>query len=80
MNVRILVKLLCAAALCMAAAVNAQTWPSRPLRIIVPFPPGGAVDILGRAIGQKLGDALGQPVVIARPSTSASRWRGASSA
>lgn len=47
-----------------AGAVGAQTWPSKPLHVIVPFPPGGAVDILGRAVGQKLGDALGESVVI----------------
>ena len=48
----------------MAAAASAQTWPSKPLRMIVPFPPGGAVDVLGRAVGQKLGESLGQGVVI----------------
>ncbi len=47
-----------------AGAAGAQSWPARPLHIIVPFPPGGAVDILGRAVGQKLGDALGESVVI----------------
>ena len=45
-------------------AVQAQPWPNRPLKMIVPFPPGGAVDILGRAVSQKLSDALGQPVVV----------------
>ena len=47
-----------------AGAALAQSWPSKPLRMIVPFPPGGAVDILGRAISQKLSDALGQGVVV----------------
>jgi tripartite-type tricarboxylate transporter receptor subunit TctC len=39
-------------------------YPDKPIRIIVPYPPGGMTDILARAIGQKLGDKLGQPVVI----------------
>ena len=43
---------------------QAQAWPNKPLKMIVPFPPGGAVDILGRAISQKLSDATGQPVVV----------------
>jgi tripartite-type tricarboxylate transporter receptor subunit TctC len=54
--------------LCMAAlgAVQAlsQTYPNKPIRLVVPFPPGGPTDILGRAIGAKLGESLGQPVII----------------
>jgi tripartite-type tricarboxylate transporter receptor subunit TctC len=42
----------------------AQSYPSRPLRIVVPFTPGGSTDVLGRAIGLEIGRALGQPVVI----------------
>src|SRR5262245_60595977 len=42
----------------------AQAYPSRPVRIIVPVPPGGALDILARLIGQWLSDRLGQPFVI----------------
>ena len=58
------------AALCFAALVApagdalAQAWPAKPVRLIVPYPPGGSADILARAIGQKLGDGLGQQVVI----------------
>lgn len=41
----------------------AQTYPNKPIRFILPFPPGGPTDILGRLIGQKLADRFGQPVV-----------------
>jgi tripartite-type tricarboxylate transporter receptor subunit TctC len=41
----------------------AQAYPAKPLRIIIPFPPGAATDISGRYIGQKLGEALGQQVI-----------------
>ena len=41
----------------------AQTYPSKPIRMILPFPPGGPTDITGRAIAQKLSEQIGQPVV-----------------
>jgi len=56
-----------AACLLAAAAVpaaHAQPWPNKPIRYIVPFAAGGTTDILGRMIGAKLADALGQPVVV----------------
>lgn len=57
--------LLAAAALSLTtAAVAQQAWPTKPIRLVVPFTPGGSSDILGRAIGQKLTESLGQPVVI----------------
>ena len=46
-----------------AAPLGAQSYPNKPIRLILPFPPGGATDILGRIIGQKLSERLGQPVV-----------------
>ena len=47
-----------------APLARAQAWPSRPVRVIVGYSPGGAVDIIARAVGQALQAALGQPVVI----------------
>ena len=52
----------CAVAMCNMSA--AQTYPSKPVRLVVPFPAGGPTDIVGRTIGQKLSESLGQPVVI----------------
>jgi tripartite-type tricarboxylate transporter receptor subunit TctC len=51
----------------LAAAVataNAQSYPTRPIRLIVSFPPGGAVDVIARTVGQPLGERLGQSVVV----------------
>ena len=56
MRTRIVFALLLAA----PAFVAAQAYPSKPLRIIIPFPPGGATDITGRYIAQKLGESFGQ--------------------
>jgi tripartite-type tricarboxylate transporter receptor subunit TctC len=48
----------------LSAAVQAQTWPARPIRIVVPFPPGNASDLASRTIAEPLAKRLGQPVVI----------------
>jgi tripartite-type tricarboxylate transporter receptor subunit TctC len=46
------------------ASSHAQTYPTKPIRLIVPFPPGGGVDFIGRIVGQKLTERLGQQVQI----------------
>jgi len=48
----------------VAAQAFAQTYPSRPIRLVVPFPPGGAVDFYARVVQQPLSEALGQQIVI----------------
>jgi len=50
-------------ALCATMSL-AQTWPSKPIKVVVNFPPGGAADQIARVIGQPLSETLGQPVVI----------------
>ena len=45
-------------------AQKSDAWPSRPIRMIVPFPPGGGTDLVGRSVGNKLAETLGQRVVI----------------
>jgi tripartite-type tricarboxylate transporter receptor subunit TctC len=51
------------AALGLASPLRAQVWPSHPLRMILTAPPGSSIDVLGRIVGEKLKDRLGQPVV-----------------
>jgi tripartite-type tricarboxylate transporter receptor subunit TctC len=53
-----------AMSLLAAAAVQAQAWPTKPVTLVVPFPPGGSSDMIARSIGAKMQDKLGQPVVI----------------
>ncbi|HSH88358.1 MAG TPA: tripartite tricarboxylate transporter substrate binding protein [Ramlibacter sp.] len=61
-------RLIAVALLALAAAApmasQAQAWPSRPLKLIVPFPPGGTGDLLGRLAAKEMETSLGQPVVV----------------
>src|SRR5688500_8953412 len=52
------------AARALAGAAAAQSWPAKPIRVIVPYPPGGTSDILARALGPGMQAALGQPWVV----------------
>jgi tripartite-type tricarboxylate transporter receptor subunit TctC len=55
---------LIAVAAVAAASVSAQTYPTKPIRLVVPFPPGGTTDLLAREVGQRLTLSFGQSVVI----------------
>ncbi|MDQ7974675.1 MAG: tripartite tricarboxylate transporter substrate binding protein [Rhodocyclaceae bacterium] len=57
--------LFAAAGLALPFATAAQTaWPAKPITLVIPFPPGGSADVIGRLVGQRMSDELGQPVVI----------------
>jgi tripartite-type tricarboxylate transporter receptor subunit TctC len=53
-----------ALALGLESAAGAQTWPTRPIRLVAPFPAGGLVDVLARAAGEELSKTLGQAIII----------------
>src|SRR6266446_1935566 len=50
--------------LCAAIAASAQDWPAKPVRFIVPYPPGGGTDVIARLVQNRLSEALGQPILI----------------
>ena len=54
----------CCAALLVSQTCFAQAWPSKPVRIVIPFASGGPTDIVARLVGQKLNEMLGQPMVV----------------
>ncbi len=47
-----------------AALAQAQGYPTKPVRLVIPFPPGGSNDVVGRAVAQQLGERLGQPIIV----------------
>jgi tripartite-type tricarboxylate transporter receptor subunit TctC len=63
-GLKVAARLFALALLVLAQSALAQAWPSKPVRLIVPYPPGGSADILARAIGQKLSEGIGQQVII----------------
>jgi tripartite-type tricarboxylate transporter receptor subunit TctC len=58
------IRLLALLLACFAAAAHAQGWPSKPVRIVVAYPPGGGIDVMARQIAERLTSAWGQPVVV----------------
>src|SRR3977135_2845845 len=65
----------------LGPAARAQTFPSRPVRILVPFPPGGAVDIVARSLADELGKRWGSSILIEnRPGTGGGLAPGAAAA
>ncbi len=62
--INLFIKSIAIAALTMASIAHAQTFPTKPIRLICPFPPGGAVDIASRAIANEMSKTLGQQVVV----------------
>ncbi len=61
---RLRVFVLAAFVLGLAPSVLAQSWPSKPIKIIIPFPPGNTTDIMARLIGPKIAERLGQPIIV----------------
>ena len=53
-----------AGAAMLSSNAGAQNYPNKPLRLIVPFPPGGGNDILARAVGQRLAETIGQQIIV----------------
>ena len=61
---RVLAAAVCVAATAYAGASGAQEWPTKPIRLIVPFPAGGGTDTVARTVANGIAEGLGQPIVI----------------
>jgi len=61
---RLIQRVLAAAAMLLAVGAGAQSWPAKPVRVVVPFAPGGTADLLGRIVSVKLAESLGQSFVV----------------
>src|SRR6201988_3309648 len=57
-------RLLLALAACLCTAAQAQSYPNRPIKFVVPFPPGGNLDFVARSLQPKMQEVFGQPVLI----------------
>jgi tripartite-type tricarboxylate transporter receptor subunit TctC len=57
-----LAAVLAAAVVGLPLAAQAQSYPAKPVRLVVPFAPGGSLDLLARRMGQKMGESMGQPI------------------
>jgi len=64
MKTRMLAALATGLALFLAPVVHAQSWPTHPVKMVIPFPAGGPTDVMTRLISDRLGQALGEPVVV----------------
>ena len=60
----LLQSLVCGLIVAFCGVATGQTFPDRPVKLIVPFPPGGATDVLGRILAKRMAELLGQPVVV----------------
>ena len=61
---KVMVATLMVSILCAPTFAQAQAYPTKPIRIIVPYPPGGGIDVLSRVLGERLSQRLGQPVLV----------------
>jgi tripartite-type tricarboxylate transporter receptor subunit TctC len=64
MTMRILAALATGLAILLSPASRAQSWPAHPVKMVIPFPAGGPTDVMTRLLSDRLGQALGQPVVV----------------
>ena len=64
LNRRTLLTVACATAAATPLISWGQEYPNKPIKIIVPLPPGGSNDVLARTLGQKIGESMGQPVIV----------------